>query len=451
MKNKRLSFRLLIGLSLTALCVWCIATAVAWTVVKKEAKDVFNAQQVLFAERLATSDLKNVLLDENANFPRGGFKPQKRHYDNDALAFAIFSNKGERLLTDGDNGDKFIFQNKTGFSKEHILDDDDEWLIYWQPVGKGELVIAVGQELEYREELVNKMVFSQTGIWFAGLPILLLVAFIVIYRALKPINRLSRNVQARRPGDVSLLETDNVPTEILPLVQNLNQFFTRTSEQLERERRFVSDAAHELRSPLAALRIQTEVAQLAGDDAQTRETALAHLTQGIDRATQLIEQLLTLSRLDNLKELNHQEPIDWSEIITSLIGELYFSAQQRQIELQFEHQGDPAVKQGQPLLLAQMLRNLLDNAIKYCPQGTLVRVILQPRKIFIEDNGSGVAPEELAKLGQRFYRPAGQNEKGSGLGLSIVARIAELHHYRFRLDNIEANGQIQGLRAIIEL
>ena len=96
----------------------------------------------------------------------------------------------------------------------------------------------MGQELEYREELVNKMVFSQTGIWFAGLPILLLVAFIVIYRALKPINRLSRNVQARRPGDVSLLETDDVPTEILPLVQNLNQFFTRTSEQLERERRF---------------------------------------------------------------------------------------------------------------------------------------------------------------------------------------------------------------------
>ena len=190
---------------------------------------------------------------------------------------------------------------------------------------------------------------------------------------------------------------------------------------------------------------------MAGDDAQTREMALAHLTQGIDRATQLIEQLLTLSRLDNLKELNHQEPIDWSEIITSLIGELYFSAQQRQIELQFEHQGDPAVKQGQPLLLAQMLRNLLDNAIKYCPQGTQVRLILQPRKILIEDNGGGVDPEELAKLGQRFYRPAGQNEKGSGLGLSIVARIAELHHYRFRLENIEANGQTKGLRAIIEL
>ena len=130
MKNKRLSLQLLIGLSVTALLVWCIATAVAWHVVKKEAKDVFNAQQVLFAERLATSDLQNVLLGEHANFHRGGFKAQKRHYDRDALAFAIFSNKGERLLTDGDSGDKFLFKNKTGFSKEHILDDDDEWLIY---------------------------------------------------------------------------------------------------------------------------------------------------------------------------------------------------------------------------------------------------------------------------------------------------------------------------------
>ena len=118
-----------------------------------------------------------------------------------------------------------IFQNKTGFSKAHILDDDDEWLIYWQPVGNGELVIAVGQELEYREELVNKMVFSQTGIWFAGLPVLLLVAFIVIYRALKPINRLSRNVQARRPGDVSLLETDDVPTGDFTVSPKLKSIF----------------------------------------------------------------------------------------------------------------------------------------------------------------------------------------------------------------------------------
>ena len=451
MRNKRLSIRLLTGLSLTALCVWFVATATAWCVVKKEAKDVFDAQLILFAERLANSDLQNILLDEQQDFPRGGFKALKRNYDDDALAFAIFSDKGEQLLTDGDNGDKFIFQFHHGFSESYILDDDDIWRIYWQPVGNGELVIAVGQELEYREELVNKMVFSQTGIWFASLPILLLVAFGVIYRSVKPIRCLSRNVQRRQPGDVSLLDTDDIPIEILPLVSNLNQFFARTEQQLKRERRFVSDAAHELRSPLAALRIQTEVAQLAGDDTKTREMALIHLTQGIDRANQLIEQLLTLSRLDNLNELDEQALIDWSEIITSLVSELYFNALNHQIDLSFDYQHLPPIKLGQPLLLSQMLRNLLDNAIKYCPKGTEVRVILQRTKILIEDNGGGVEPEELAKLGQRFYRPAGQNEKGSGLGLSIVARIAELHHYRFYLENTEYQGKIQGLRAVIEL
>ena len=244
---------------------------------------------------------------------------------------------------------------------------------------------------------------------------------------------------------------DDIPIEILPLVSNLNQFFARTEQQLKRERRFVSDAAHELRSPLAALRIQTEVAQLAGDDTKTREMALIHLTQGIDRANQLIEQLLTLSRLDNLNELDEQALIDWSEIITSLVSELFFNALNHQIDLSFDYQHLPPIKLGQPLLLSQMLRNLLDNAIKYCPKGTEVRVILQRTKILIEDNGGGVEPEELAKLGQRFYRPAGQNEKGSGLGLSIVARIAELHHYRFYLENIEYQGKIQGLRAVIEL
>ena len=110
-----------------------------------------------------------------------------------------------------------------------------------------------------------------------------------------------------------------------------------------------------------------------------------------------------------------------------------------------------ATNENRTQLFKDAAKLIVDNAMKYCPQGTQVRVILQPRKILIEDNGGGVAPEELAKLGQRFYRPAGQNEKGSGLGLSIVARIAELHHYRFRLENIEIEGRVQGLRAIIEL
>ncbi|OOF76694.1 two-component system sensor histidine kinase QseC [Rodentibacter caecimuris] len=450
MTNKSLKFRLMSGLFLIALFVWLVSTFVAWKVAKKEAYDVFDAQQILFAERLATSDLQNILLGKT-NFNRGGFKPLKRKFDDDALAFAIFSKTGERLLSDGDNGDNFIFSNKEGFSSAYIENDDDKWRIYWLPVAQGELRIAVGQEIEYREELVNKMVFGQTAIWFASLPFLLAVVFYLIHKALKPINQLSREVLRRKPGDVSLLDTSNVPTEILPLVKNLNQFFDRTSTMLKRERRFTSDAAHELRSPLAALRIQTEVAQLAGEDKEIREQALSNLTLGIDRASQLIEQLLILSRLDNLKELDGLEPIKWQEIIPSLMSEFYFNAQKRNIELSFEEKSLPQMRNGQPVLVTQMLRNLLDNAIKYAQSGASVKIVLFREKIIVEDNGGGVSETDLARLGQPFYRPAGQNEKGNGLGLSIVFRIAELHHYKVRLENVMDCGNIIGFRAIIGL
>lgn len=450
MKNRRLSLRLILVLSMTALVVWTVSTAVAWQQVRHEVNDVFDAQQILLAERLANSDLGHILSKRTAEVKmrRNGFK---KKFDDDALAFAIFSKEGEQLLTDGRNGDNFIFTPKKGFTKSRVLNDNDEWRIFWQPVAGGNIIIAVGQELEYREDIINKMIFSQMWIWFASLPVLIIVLGWLIRKELKPIKRLSQEVSARKSGDVSLLSTASLPTEILPLVQNLNQFFDRTSAMLQRERRFTSDAAHELRSPLAALRIQTEVAQLAEDDANLRNQALAHLTQGIDRASQLIEQLLTLSKLDNLHELDELQPLDWAGIIQSLISERYFTAQKRQMTLAFDNLAEPVARQGQPILVSLMLRNLLDNAIKYCPDGTQISVKTTTSQVIVEDNGGGVDEEDLKKLGQRFYRPAGQNEKGSGLGLSIVLRIAELHGFKVRLENVMNQGVRTGLRAIITL
>ena len=431
--KRSLRFRLIATLSLVSVLVWLISTVVAWFQVRKEVNQVFDAQQILFAERLASSDLRHLLIDRHNTQPRRPFK--KHRFDDDALAFAIFTTDGNIVLSDGENGDNFIYAPKKGFSLSKIREDDDDWRIFWLPVAGGRLMVAVGQEQEYRDELINKMVFGQMWIWFAGLPFLLAALGLIIRRELRSLKEVGEQVAKRPPDDMSLLPTDNLPTEILPLIENLNQFFDRTSATLLRERRFTSDAAHELRSPLAALRIQTEVAQLAGDDAHLREQALENLTKGIDRATQLIEQLLTLSRLDNLKELENLQEIHWEQLIPSLMGELYFHAEKHQITLAFEPTAAPQVKRGQPLLLALMLRNLIDNAIRYCPTGSQVKVRLEKNKILVEDNGGGVDEADLAKLGQRFYRPAGQNEKGSGLGLSIVRRIAELHHYQLNLSN----------------
>ncbi|BBF05339.1 sensor protein QseC [Haemophilus influenzae] len=443
--------RLISVLSLTALLVWLSSTLVAWWQVRHDVNKVFDAQQVLFAERLANSDLSAILLESSTKLDKNSQSALKKSYDDDALAFAIFSQTGKLLFSDGRNGKRFIFNNKMGFHNANIYDDDDKWRIFWRMAANGELFIAVGQELDYREDLIEEMIFGQMWIWFASLPILIIVLGWLIHKELRPIKRLSQEVQRRKSGDVSLLNTEGLPVEILPLVKNLNQFFDRTSAMLQRERRFTSDAAHELRSPLAALRIQTEVAQLANDDASLREQALTHLTQGIDRASQLIEQLLTLSRLDNLQALETLQPLDWEAIVQSLISERYFVAEKRKITLVFEKESEPKQKQGQSILVSLMLRNLLDNAIKYCPEETTVSVKIASSQIIIEDNGGGVEPEDLKKLGQRFYRPAGQNEKGSGLGLSIVMRIAELHEFKVRLENVIKESQRIGLKAIIYL
>ncbi|AKD39823.1 TPA: quorum sensing histidine kinase QseC [Pasteurella multocida] len=451
LKQTSLRVRLIFTLSLTALVIWLASTAVAWFQVRKEVNDVFDAQQILLAQRLASANLHNMLI---ARAPHDVNKQLKkiRHYDDDALAFAIFNHRGDLLLSDGNNGENFIFAPHSGFSVSAIREDDDRWRIFWLPVNQGKWIIAVGQEMDYREDLINQMVFGQMWIWFASLPFLLGILVWVISRELRPLKQVNAQLMQRRPDDTSLLPSENLPTEILPLIHNLNHFFERTATMLLRERRFTSDAAHELRSPLAALRIQTEVAQMAGDDALMREQALQNLTLGIDRASQLIERLLTLSRLDNLAELDEMEAIHWEPLIASLVSELYFSAQKRQMDLQFELIAAPPVQQGQLLLLSLMLRNLIDNALRYCPEGSTITIKLYADRIVIEDNGNGVNDADLAKLGQRFYRPAGQNEKGSGLGLSIVQRIATLHHYQLRLENVKDDkGYVKGFRSLILL
>ncbi|KMK52495.1 sensor protein QseC [[Actinobacillus] muris] len=448
-KNASLRFRLIVVISLTALIIWTISTTVAWFQARQEINTVFDAQQILFAKRLASSNLHTLLTDHPPTHKIKKPKKRKRHldFDDDALAFAVFTEDGEKVLSDGHSGNYFNYASYTpenDFSIARLDGDDDDWRIFWLPTAD-HLVIAVGQEIDYRDDMVEEMVLSQMWIWFASLPLLIGLVIWIINRELHSLKQVSQQLQQRTPEDNQALSTD-VPTEILPLVQNLNRFFDRTATMLLRERRFTSDAAHELRSPLAALKIQTEIAQIAGDDTLLREKALNNLTQGINRASQLIEQLLTLSRLDNLTELDGLEAIHWEKLLPSLLGELYFNAQKRHIDLAFEPLAAPKTQQGQPLLLALMVRNLVENAIKYCPEGTQVCLFLEKDKLIIADNGGGVDERDLTKLGQRFFRPAGQNEKGSGLGLSIVHRIAELHHYQLKIENgYEINGQ-KGLK-----
>lgn len=209
---------------------------------------------------------------------------------------------------------------------------------------------------------------------------------------------------------------------------------------MQRERRFTSDAAHELRSPLAALKVQAEVAQLAENDAQVREQALNHLHQGIDRASRLVEQLLTLSRLDSLAGLNDVQEVSLQKLLQESVMEAWHGAQREQVDIRLQMQEQPVIRRGQPLLLGLMLRNILDNAVRYSPPGSIVHIVLREHTLEIIDNGPGVSPEHLTSLGERFFRPPGQLKTGSGLGLSIVSRIAALHDMQTAFGNAENGG-----------
>lgn len=445
LNNLSLRLRLILLFSLLALMTWLIASGVAWHQTRKHINEVFDTQQMLFAKRLAATGLGDRLnLQKDTELPdtkKMVRKGSRGHTDDDALTFAIFNRHGQMLLNDGENGKRIRFDGDTqGFNDVELRGDSDVWRMVWLTSPDGQYRVAVGQEQDYRNDMAWSLVSGQLTPWLASLPILLLALIVMVTLELRPLRRVAEGLRQRSPEDAAPIETHQLPGEVLPLANALNSLFDRTSEMLVRERRFTSDAAHELRSPLAALRVQTEVVQLSGDDAEMRDHALENLTISIDRATRLVDQLLTLSRLESFSTPEELERIDWPSLVTQSLAEQDYRAHGKGIELRFEQQGVPPEMRGQSLLLSLMVRNLLDNAIRYSPAGTCVTVRLKPWGMTVEDQGPGISNEHLARLGERFYRPPGQEQTGSGLGISIVQRIAQLHHLKVVYQNRAEGG-----------
>ena len=439
--TQRLSLKLrltllFLALSLTA---WFAASLVAWHQTSDKLDKLFDTQQMLFAKRLLTMDLDEIRAPERMReVPK---KAKHGHLDDDALAFAIYTPDGKMVLNDGENGREIPYHyRREGFDNGQLNDDNDDWRFLWLTAPDGKYRVVVGQEREYRQEMALEVVRSQLTPWLVALPVMLLVLIVLLSRELWPLKKLTQTLRARSPDATDQLPTHGVPAEVSPLVEALNQLFTRTGEMMARERRFTSDAAHELRSPLTALKVQTDVAQLSLDDPQAQAKALDQLHAGIDRASRLVEQLLTLSRLDSLENLDDVEPLKMADLLQSAVMDIYHPAQQAGIEIRL-HIHDPQVtRTGQQLLLSLLVRNLLDNAVRYSPRGSVVEVTLDTHSFTVRDTGPGIAPEALARIGERFYRPPGQDQTGSGLGLSIVKRIATLHRMQVSLRNGQDGG-----------
>ena len=451
MKLSSLRLKLTFFISGMLLLACAISTSISYFELQKSLSQIIDSQQVLFAKRLAALSTsahgkmaKMMLAPEQLELELE-LEPElldKIDYDDDVLSFAIFNRRGDMLLNDGGSGRKFKFFG--GFfpseNNRAMIHEDDNWRIIWLLSNDNRSIIAVGQEFDYQQELLAKQVIKQLIPWLITFIVVILFVVLIIGRSFKPIRQLADKITTRKLDDDTPVIVDGIPKEIMPFILALNTLFGRISSTIIRERQFISDAAHELRTPLAALRVQTEVAQLSDDDRESRERALNNLLIGIDRSTHLVDQLLTLSRLDTFSLQENVKPVNWVDIIANVIDDLMPFAEKKNIIINVNVLSANEIIQADPLLLSVLTRNIINNAIRYIPEHSTITITIDRGKIYFEDNGLGVSNEVLARLGERFYRPAGQHEKGSGLGLSIVRKIAQIYHISVQFSNKETGG-----------
>lgn len=347
------------------------------------------------------------------------------------VAFQIWED-GELRLHSPSAPNEPLAERKQGFSEREI--DGRRWRVYSTRDAGRHIQIHVGERLDIRDKLAVELAENLLRPLLFGLPILAVLIWLAVRQGLRPLGSLAAEVAAREPGNLAPIEIGANPAETRPLIERLNALFARLGRSLEQERRFTADAAHELRTPLAGIRAQAQVALGAGDAAE-RDRALHNAIAGCDRATHLVEQLLTLARIDAAAQAP-LETVALRELARDCLADLAPQALAKDVELELAD-GEEQRIAGHAIWLRILLRNLLDNAVRYSSQGGSVRVEIGREQnrpaLWVIDSGPGIAEAERAQVRERFYRVLGAGEAGSGLGLSIVQRIAEVHGAELRL------------------
>ena len=296
--------------------------------------------------------------------------------------------------------------------------------------------IQVAQEVAARGEMAGALAWRTVVPTLFMAPLLLLAVWWVVSRSLAPVARVRTQVAARQAQDLAPVSAAGLPDEIRPLVLELNLLLARVKTAFDTQRNFVADAAHELRSPLAALKLQLQSLQRATDP-ETREVAVTRLAAGIERATRLVEQLMLMARQEDGASAGAMEPVALAEAARVALADVLPLARARAIDLGLVHTDETRIA-GHGEALRVLAGNLIDNAVKYTPDSghvdVAVRTLSDGVHLVVEDSGPGIPAEDLARVFDRFYRVPGSQTTGSGLGLAIVKAIAERHGATVSLD-----------------
>lgn len=309
-------------------------------------------------------------------------------------------------------------------------------------------LVQVGETLDKRSQLVNQIIKGVIVPEFIILPIALVLVWFALTRGLRPLAELQQRIRARRPDDLSPIDSGHVPEEIIPLVGSLNDMLERLSQSIKVQKRFIADAAHQMKTPLAGMRMQSELA-LRQTDQDEIHKSLEQLAKSSKSATRMVNQLLALARAENqMPQTKPMQSLELSELARETVQNWVQTSFVRKIDLGFEQPDEAVMVKGDPTMLHELLNNLIDNALSYTPAGgnatVRVRTDQQAGLAFleVEDNGPGIAPHERSHIFERFYRILGSNVEGSGLGLAIVREIALQHNAEIEiLNNPRCKGQ----------
>jgi two-component system sensor histidine kinase QseC len=411
--------RLLIWVLAALLAVWSTVAVTSWFDARQELNELLDEHLAESAALLVVREGAEFDDDdfELPEIPRGR-RPEQR------VAFQIWSHN--RLAVKSSMAPHSPLSNRSnGFSTVNI--DGVRWRVFAASGRHSDNRILIGERVDARDEVLWAMTHNLLWPLAVALPALGALIVLAVRTALRPLNDLSQTVAGREAASLGSLPIAKIPREVQPLVAELNALFARVHAVLDNERRFTADAAHELRTPLAAIRAHAQAAIGTANDTE-REHSLKALLTGCDRVTHLIEQLLTLARFESSASAL-SEPIDLDDLARGVMAELAPQALAKRQRIEMNSAG-PCLIQSQPALLGVLLRNLLDNAIRYSPPGACILLTLGNNgapSITLEDSGPGLSAEQQSRLGERFFRIVGSDESGCGLGWSIVRRIAQAH------------------------
>ena len=438
---------LLVGTSATLLAVLGAAAWLSYTGSEEEAQELFDARlatsarvlEVLVARQVEKATISAPIVIELPG-PLEAASHDKPgplgHYYETKIAFQVLDDRGRLLARSASAPDAAFAPLAAGFSMRPF--DGQDWRVF--TLRAGEAWVQVAERDDVRGELAEKLAFAAAAPLLAGIPLLLVLLSLVIRQGLAPLAALARQVAARRPGSIAPFTLARNPVEVAPLVEALNGLVARVRDALERERRFTADAAHELRTPLAALKVHAQNAARTSS-AVEREASLRRMLEGLERTVYLAEQMLAYSRAAAPGDATRLQRVTLAPLLREALEATQPRAQERRCTVEIAV--DPAAMEtavnGDRQKLLSLATNLIDNAVRYGPEGGRVAIGLRREgdaaALSVSDEGPGIPFALRERVFESYYRIPGTAGSGGGLGLAIVREIAEAHGARVAIED----------------